>query len=182
MKINIIKQSGFTLIELLIVISIIGIFSTMTIINFRGNEKTRDMNNQVLLLLDGIIRMQTSALSGRIIDNKVPTSYLLLVDRCLADCSYNLSASTTIGLIDIDNVALNNSTVDIVDNDGISLGNNLKVEILPPRGKLAIYVYVDDIWLSTNEVVIKLTHLDNPAIVKKIRINGISGRLDILNN
>ena len=180
MKINIIKQSGFTLIELLIVISIISIFSTMTIINFRGNEKTRDMNNQVLLLLDGIIRMQTSALSGRIIDNKVPTSYLLLVDRCLADCSYNLSASTTIGLIDIDNVALNNSTVDIVDNDGISLGNNLKVEILPPRGKLAIYV--DDIWLSTNEVVIKLTHLDNPAIVKKIRINGISGRLDILNN
>ena len=164
--------------ELMIAISIIGIFSTLTIINFRGNEKNKEINNQALLLLDGISRMQTSALSGRIIDNKVPTSYLLLVDRCLADCSYNLSANTIIGLVSINDVNLKSSIVDIIDNSGVSLGDNLKVEILPPRGNIKIYV--DDVILTNNEVLIKLTHTDDPSIVKKIRINGISGRLDIL--
>ena len=180
MKINIIKQSGFTLIELMIVISIIGIFSALTIVNFRGNEKTREMNNQALLLLDGISRMQTSALSGTIINGQVPIAYRLLIDKCLANCSYNLSASTTIGLINIDDITLKNSVVDIINSNGISLGNNLKVEILPPRGNLAIYV--DNNPPLDNEITIKLSHVDNPAIVKKIRINGISGRLDILNN
>lgn len=172
------KNRGFTLAELMIAISIISIFSALTIINFRGNEKNRAMNNQALLLLDGLSRLQTSALSGKIINGQVPTAYRLMVAKCPTDCFYNLSANTTIGLINLDNIDLKSSAIDIVDNNGIGLGNNLRVEILPPRGKMAIYV--DEAIISTNEVSIKLTNIDDPAIVKTIRINGISGRLDIL--
>ena len=48
------SENGFTLAEMIIVIAIVGIFSTLTVVNFRGNEKARYMDNESRLILDGI--------------------------------------------------------------------------------------------------------------------------------
>ncbi|MDO8668683.1 MAG: prepilin-type N-terminal cleavage/methylation domain-containing protein [Candidatus Buchananbacteria bacterium] len=165
---------GFTLAEMIIVIGIIAIFSSLTIINFRGNEKARDMDNQARLLLDGIKRMQTSSLSGQAASGEVPIAYIFEINSCLTDCFYNLKAKTATGeIIDIDNVALDKSIVDIT-------GNVLRVEITPPRSDIKIYI--DDVLSGASEVSINLEHTGDQTISKKIRINSVSGRMDILNN
>jgi prepilin-type N-terminal cleavage/methylation domain-containing protein len=179
MKKNIGLQSGFTLIEMMIVVSIIGIMSAMTIVNFRSNEKEREMDNQALLLLDGIKRMQTSSLSGGLVNGQVPMSYRIVVDKCLSSCSYDLIASTTSSLISIgDSIGLPASAVDIVDELEVSIGDNLLIEIFPPRGKMVLYI--DGIVSPTNEAIIKLEHIGDSGVVKKVRTNGISGRLDLI--
>lgn len=168
------NQSGFTLAEMMIVIAIIGIFSTLTVVNFRGNEKVRDMDNQSRLLLDGIKRMQTSSLSGKIVSGQVPTVYIFEINKCASNCSYSLKAKNSIGdIINIDDVLLEKSAVGIT-------GDNLRIEITPPRSDIKIYR--DNILVASNEVLINLQHISDSTISKDIRINGISGRMDILNN
>lgn len=168
------NQFGFTLAEMLIVIAIIGIFSSLTVINFRGNEKIRDMDNQSRSLLDGIKQMQTSSLSGKIVSGQVPVVYIFEIDKCLSNCFYTLKAKDAIGNeIPISSMALDKSIVEIT-------GNKLVIEITPPRSDIKIYM--DNILVPSNEVIINLKNIDDQNILKKIRINGISGRMDILNN
>jgi len=169
-------EKGFTLAELMIVIAIIGIFSSLTVVNFRGNEKVREMDNQARLLLDGVKRMQTSALSGKIISDQVPIAYILEINKCLTPtngvpCDYYLKAKTTNGELPIDEIKLDQSLVDIA-------GNNLRIEITPPRSDIKISLDGN----ITDEVAINLKHKDKSTITKIVRINSISGRIDILNN
>lgn len=174
-----VMRSGFTLAELMIVIAIVGIFSGLTIINFRGNSWSKEINNQALLLFNGVKTIQTASLSGRIIDSQVPVAYRFSLSSCVANCQYSLQASTTLALIPINGgVLLDKSSIEIVDANQNSLGNNLIIEASPPRGRISISV--DDNLVPDNEVQIKLTHLNNAAITKTVRINGISGRMDIL--
>lgn len=168
------NQSGFTLAEMIIVIAIVGIFSSLTVINFRGNERVREIDNQARLILDGIKQMQTSALSGKIVAGQVPVAYIFEINKCSLNCSYSLKAKNSIGdIIDIGNVLLEKSIVDIP-------GNNLVIEINPPRSEVKIYL--DDILVTGNEVVINLNNIDEPTVYKNVRVNGVSGRMDILNN
>lgn len=176
-KLNIICR-GFTLVELMIVMAIIGIFSSLTIVNFRGTEKIRAIDHQSLLLLDGIKRIQTSSLSGKVVDNQVPIAYRLKINKCSADCYYDLSAKTATGEVNIDHVLLEQSAVDIVSSSGNSLGNNLVIEISPPRSNIKIYI--NDNPIIGQEVLINLQHTDNSSISKNVRINSLSGRIDIL--
>ncbi len=168
-------QKGFTLAELIIVIGIVGIFSSLTVINFRDNEKVRTMDNQARSLLDGVKRMQTSSLSGKIVADQIPISYIFEINKCLiANCSYSLKAKNVIGGMDnIDTILLDQSTVDID-------GNNLVIEMTPPRSD--IKMYMDGVLVPSNEVIITLKNINDPSVIKRIRVNGISGRMDILRN
>ncbi|OGY44143.1 MAG: hypothetical protein A3B89_03290 [Candidatus Buchananbacteria bacterium RIFCSPHIGHO2_02_FULL_40_13] len=165
------NNNGFTLAEMMIVIAIIGIFSSLTIINFRGQAKVRELNSQALLLLDGLKRMQTSSLTGQMVAGEVPTAYLFEINDCPSDCFYSLRAETALGgEIDIDNVLLTKSIIDLLT------GNNLLIKITPPRSNIEIDL--DGAPLTSVEIILK--HLNDPSITKKIKINGISGRMDII--
>ena len=118
-------------------------------------------------------------MSGKLVDEKVPLGYRFVIDSCDVDCSYDLMASTTSGLLDIDrDVLLSASKISIVDESDNSIGNNLTIEILPPRGKMVLYI--DDQVVLNSEVVLKLDHITNDEISKKVKVNGISGRMDII--
>ena len=174
-----VMRRGFTLAELMIVIAIVGIFSSLTIVNFRGNSLSREIGNQALLLFNGVKTIQTASLSGRIIDGQVPTAYRFSLNKCVAECRYDLQASTTADLIPINSsVLLDKSMIEILDSNGNELGANLIVEVAPPRGKISIFV--DGNLIANNEAQIKLTHPENPGIARTVRINGTSGRMDIL--
>jgi prepilin-type N-terminal cleavage/methylation domain-containing protein len=176
------NKKGFTLAEMMIVIAIIGIFSSMTIVNFRGNEKVREVDNQALLLLDGIKRIQTSSLSGRTIEGDTVSAYRFEINKCFSSgCSYSLLASTTPPMIVFDTVLLELSNIDIIDNaiPTNSIGDNLKVDIFPPRGNMDILI---DGVSGNSEVILKIEHKDDSDIFKKIKINKISGRMDIVND
>lgn len=165
--------AGFTLAEMIIVIAIIGIFSSLTIINFRGNEKIRDMDNQSRLLLDGIKSMQTSSLSGKVVSGQVPIAYVFEINKCSSNnCTYILKAKTTTPPdIITDTVSLDKSIVDIT-------GDNLVIEITPPRSDIKFYL--DGSLSTASDITISLKHKDDPSIIKNIRINRISGRMDII--
>lgn len=171
----VLHEQGFTLAELIIVVAIIGIFSSLTVVNFRGNEKVRTMDNQARSLLDGVKRMQTSSLSGKIIANQIPISYIFEINKCLiTNCLYSLKAKNVIGGTDnIDTVLLDQSIVEID-------GNNLVIEMTPPRSD--IKMYMDGVLIPNNEVIITLKNINDSSVTKRIRINGISGRMDILRN
>lgn len=179
MKIKNTNKKGFTLAEMMIVIVIIGIFSSMTVINFRGNEKRRELDNQALLLLDGIKRIQTSSLSGRLIGGQVVSSYIFRISRCSSSCEYELVANVTAGEIVFDTVSLKSASVDIVNGSGTSIGNDLIINISPPRGSMNIFI---DGFPVPDEVIIQIEHIDDLSIGKKIKVNRISGRMDIVNN
>ncbi|MEK7072264.1 MAG: hypothetical protein AAB969_01705, partial [Patescibacteria group bacterium] len=153
--------------------AIIGIFSSLTVINFRGNEKVRDMDNQSRLLLDGIKRMQTSSLSGKVVSGQVPIAYVFEINKCSSNnCTYILKAKTAPDVYIItDTVSLDKSIVDITSN-------KIVIEITPPRSDIKFYL--DGLPTAEPDIIISLKHKDDQSVIKNIRINRISGRMDIL--
>ncbi len=59
-------KHGFTLIEVLVVIFIVGILSTILIVNWRNNEKTYLVQRTAQEIAQNVHRIQDMALSGKI--------------------------------------------------------------------------------------------------------------------
>jgi len=169
---------GFTLIEMMIVISIISIFSSMTVINFRANEKSKELDNQALILLDGIKKTQTSALAGKLIDDELPVAYRIEVAPCLSNCSFDLKIEPLgESLYTLETSELSKSKISIVDENVNDIDKVLNINISPFRGKMSMFFN----GAPTNVASIRLEHIDDSSISKLITINAISGRIDISN-
>ncbi len=59
------KCAGFTLIEVLVSIGIMGVLSTITIVNFQAAQRLREVRNTAETLVSDLRRAQTMTLSGR---------------------------------------------------------------------------------------------------------------------
>ncbi|MBI5765718.1 type II secretion system protein [Candidatus Falkowbacteria bacterium] len=86
-------KHGFTLIETIVVIAIMSIIFAFLFVNFRGRENNRELENNALLVLDGLKRLQTMALAGETINGISPQYYFLKISNCSSGCSnYQLLA------------------------------------------------------------------------------------------
>lgn len=160
--------------EILVVISIISMFSSLLIANYRRDEKSRQLKNNSLLVLDGIKKAQTLSFSGREVNGQYPSSYSFVLNSCVGNCSFTVRANINGSTEDIEQVSIPN------DNISINLENDasvLEVEFYPPRGNT-------DIVLGETSVDTALIFVDyyNVDEYYCLSIDRISGRMDVTAN
>ena len=75
-------RQGFTLMELLIVIAVIGIISTMLVVNWRKNEKQYQLQRAAQEIVQNIRKVQDMALNSFKYEGEIPDySYGLFFDK-----------------------------------------------------------------------------------------------------
>ena len=74
-------NKSFSIIELLIVVAIIAIMTTIGIVSFSNKKQTNTLNQEVQKLVASIRAVQNRAISGEVIDNKIPYCYGLAIDK-----------------------------------------------------------------------------------------------------
>lgn len=169
--------SGFTLVEMLVVMSIIGIFSSFLVVNFRSQENQRQLKNGALALLDGIKKAQTLALSGSTLVSDA-VDYGLLVNpaynfvngskSCQLGCIYAQKADASVYFLealDFPNVTLDNSAVNFAVGFSLARGN-----ITMAKGSTVL-----------SQFTIKLYHSKQPSLAPYcVNIATVSGRLEAI--
>lgn len=173
-KFKIGRPSGFTLIEILIVISIISFFSAFLVVNFRSNEKLKEVKNQALVVVDGLKRVQTMALTGEKVEEIYPLRYIFSINKCSdGNCYYGIKRDD-VDRDPFETVDLKNMVVEIMDGNGRSV-QSLDASFLPPRANIKLLAGG-----ITEEATIKLIHIKDDNLTRCIKINSISGRIDVL--
>lgn len=170
------ENYGFTLIELMLAISLFMILSSFTIINYRTNEKVRELKNQAQEVVSGLQKIQNMALTGETVNGKLPLSYKLSIAECSDDCSYKLSALVSSDPAEpeeiISTTALKSVTISIKNNPA----GGLAVKFSPPRGKMALQSASDaEATYIDTEIEISNANHDGYFCVK---LNTVSGRID----
>lgn len=180
------SSRGFTLIEILVVIAITGVMFAFLVVNFQGNQNVRDIKSDGLLLLDGIKRMQTMALAGSNSAGRSPVYYEFLANVCpLTGCSYSLTGhylnSTPPPVEEIEQIATVN-----LKNSKLSVEggfNNILIDFNMPRA--AVIIKVNSVGgvggVVMPNTTIKLVHVKDSNAFIYVKINAISGRMDISN-
>ena len=74
------KNAGFTLVETLVVVFIIGLLSTILIVNWRQNEKQYQLQMAAQEIVQNIRKVQGMALNGSRYNNQIPFNYGLDFD------------------------------------------------------------------------------------------------------
>lgn len=162
---------GFTLIEILIVIALIGIFATFLVVSFNKKEGARELKNNALLVIDGIKRAQTMALSGQKINGAALEAYVFSIETCGGNCHFDLKGRTDGAIIPIETVGLN-------PNVSVS-APAAEIRFKPPRANMELWGINPDVILTEYEINIFLSY---PGISEKYKIvaNRVSGRVDII--
>lgn len=75
------KRRGFTLIELLIVIAVIGVISTMLVVNWRKNEKQYQLQRTAQEIVQNIRKAQDMALNSYKHEEGLPANYGIYFDK-----------------------------------------------------------------------------------------------------
>lgn len=159
------NKSGFTLIELMIAIGIFSLLMTLAVVNLNSNDKSRDLRNNALLVLEGIKQAQTLALGGELIGAIVPDYYNFKINQCSSDCSYNLEGSTTQSLVSYKTVNLPKAKVS---------SSNVMISFRPPRAQATA--------TGGTTTVIKLIHASDANLKWCVIFNSISGRVYLSNS
>jgi len=128
------NKQGFTLIELLVVISIIGIISAFTVINFRKGERTGRLQRSAQQVIQSLRKAQSMALSSVEYEGQVYDYYGVYVNKQTMPNSYYIFASINevYNPTEGDKIA---ETVSLEDNimiDSISTGTKLNITFVPP--------------------------------------------------
>ncbi len=155
------NKKGFTLIELLVAISIMSLISTIVVANYRDNEEVRKLKNQAELMVDGLEKAQNMALTGRMINDKIPIAFQFSIEGCNNNCEYEIKA---IFSDDVDS----NPIVDSRQFTNLRVNNNLKVDFLLPRANIKV---------ESEEKSIKLENNSNGCY--QISIDSISDRINL---
>lgn len=185
MKKKYLNNSGFTLIELLISIAIFTILSSIVLINFRANEKVHNLKNQAMLVLDSIRSAQTSALSGRLINQELPVSYGFILSSSVGvtfsdeteDCKNGcLYASTTNGWKFLAKSGLaDQMKIESYDKNN-ALNSDTVIDFMPPRANMNISFNSAS---SQSDVFLKIYDSANPDIgLYCLGVSRMSGRMD----
>ncbi len=172
------KGAGFTLIEIMIAVAIFAVLSSIMILNFRVDAKSKELKNDCQKITDALKQAQTMALSGRqVADNSgqtfIPNGYEFVPSSCSGSAcrSINLIASTSINNIPVLGVIQ-------LEKSEIYSPNGLIITFFPPSADSQILINGN----STTSVQIKVEHILDPNLSKCIIYNSISGRMDILNS
>ncbi|MEI6288006.1 MAG: type II secretion system protein [bacterium] len=159
---------GFTLAEMMVVIAITGILSSMALINFRTNEKQRQLRDSALLVTDGFKRLQSMALSGDMVGGAMPISYNFYLNP--ADCSqYILRAK-----LDEANYIAIGQTVKLINSNIKDCSNIGEVEIYPPRANMEFLNFP-----SYDEISLVVEYNGDGSSARTVKINKVSGRVDL---
>lgn len=163
------KQSsrGFTMIELMISAAVFVVMFSVMMVGFNRNSQQRTLNDNALLIVDGLRRVQTMALSGSQVTNDFsPDSYYFSLDSCLSDCSYKLLAKNGGDELVIEEVLLSPELS--VTNDSLLVGFNL------PRANMSINSAGEDVSRTT----ISLSY-DSDGLERCVSLSTISGKMEI---
>lgn len=60
------KKNGFTLVEMLVAITVIGLLTIVSVVQFKSSQESDDLRFAVLRLADGIRTAQNAGLSGKL--------------------------------------------------------------------------------------------------------------------
>lgn len=82
------KSAGFTLVETLVVVFIVGLLSTILIVNWRQNEKQYQLQMTAQEIVQNIRKTQGMALNGSKYNGDIPQNYSLYFQ--VASRSYNI--------------------------------------------------------------------------------------------
>jgi prepilin-type N-terminal cleavage/methylation domain-containing protein len=168
------NQSGFTLIEILIAIAIFSILSSIMILNFRGDNKTKELKNDCQKITDALRQAQTMALSGQQVTNGagkifIPDAYRFMPVCSGSTCkSLRLVASSSPTSFLISTIRLDKSEI-----YGLNI---LAINFIPPSADSSILIN----GVATTSVNMKVRHTQNNTLSRCVSYNSISGRIDIL--
>lgn len=173
------SQAGFTLAEMMVVLGIIGLMASYVAVNFRRDEKLRDLKETAEAVFSNLKTVQTMALAGSQIQQQYPDSYGFSISECSADCSYSIvghinGSQLDYQIVDIDNDKI---SVDFAVPDG---GESEPAELIfqPPRGNLEISRNSS----SVDEIDLIFSHSEVADYRICLTANRISGRMYLTYN
>lgn len=152
---------GFSLLEMLMVISIVGVFSSLFIINFRSSSTNTTARHQVSsIIVSNIRNIQSMALSGTQFNGQIvcgygihylsQTNYLIYTRQPdgAGNCTGNVNYSNNSPTLNVNQYTIGNSSMIIRWSPNNSNPNVSKDDIFfqPPDPK----VFIDNKDLSNN--------------------------------
>ncbi|MFA6919172.1 MAG: prepilin-type N-terminal cleavage/methylation domain-containing protein [Patescibacteria group bacterium] len=169
------NSAGFTLIEILIAIAIFSILSSIMILNFRGDAKTKELKNDCQKITDALRQAQTMALSGQQVTNGSGKSFIPDAYRFMPTCSGFPATCKSFSLIASSSPSFMMSKTRLDKSEIYGL-NSLVINFIPPSADSSISVN----GVATTSVNIKVRHTQNNTLSRCVSYNSISGRIDIL--
>ena len=164
-------QQGFSLPELLVAIAIVGLISTITVVNFRAGQKKDVLNFAADELASNLRGVQVSALSGELVNGEEPRGgYGMNFVSGQNSYTYFANADNVDYVFGEDDAEIRTYNLP----QGVTLdSSNLDVVFKQPRPTIFINGAEEEI-----EAQIILRHEDVTE-TKTIIINRISGRIDV---
>lgn len=166
------------MVEILIVIGLIAIFSGLVIVNFRANEKERMVKAEALKLVDAIKRVQTMALTGARFGGSLPESYSFILNSCLSNCSFSLTANNDGSQTQMEQVSLANN-LQVQVNGGSD--TRIEIRFYGPRANPQVYLNGSASVMAPAEASLDLNYTGSSQTPRQVIINQLSGRIDLVN-
>jgi len=163
-------NSGFTLIEMIVVITIIGIISSVMFANFRFGKKEITLVNAAEDLVGNLRLAQNMSLGLKIEEGVTPQGgYGIRVQ--VGSTTYELFADNGDKIYQTDEIVNNVSLPDEIEITSVSTGSPSDIVFVPPHTD--IYINASQ---SSDEIRIYL-QLKGTSKTKEILINRISGQI-----
>lgn len=170
------RQKGFSLLEMLVVISIIGLISTILIVNWRKNEKQYLLQRVAQNIIQDIRKAQDMALNGTKYENQeVPYSYGIFFDKnkeyyqLFGDVNGNNTYQPSDMDIEIGGEVLIESGIEINSLSSETKGQGLNIVFSIPDGFMRI-----EPSSTTASIIIKREGTTCPSLnCKTINIRGM---------
>lgn len=167
------NSRGFTLIEILVAIAIFAILSSIMLLNFRGDAKTKELKNNCQQVVDALKQVQTMALSGQQVKNNagilmVPDGYKFMPACLNNSCRSIYLAASSSPTANLGIIKLNKSEI-----YGFS---SLMINFLPPSADSQIWINGS----QTSTAKMKIRHIEDNTLSRCVIYNSISGRMDVL--
>ena len=156
------KRRGFTLIELLIIVVIIGIISTMLVVNWRRNEKQYQLQRATQEIVQNIRKAQDMALNSYKHEEGFPSNYGIYFNKddensyvIFGDINSTYTYQGDPPDIEIDDISIESG----IEIDSLSSGNqSLHITFSLPDGFTNIVPFAD-----SATIVIKKTGKTCPS-------------------
>ena len=192
------KFRGFTIMELMVTISILAVIASVSISNFRQAEKVRSMDLSAQIALEAYRKAQNYSLTGKIINEQD--------FGCFIDGEWSLGGPPTYGIhasaqptiqphmfgkneCGLRDVEFFNFPSGVKIKPGTFVINGIPnnstevyIHFKAPYGKLE-YTAHSGTWDGFFYPFVEITfdlELPDGSLTRTIRIDGISGRIDIL--
>lgn len=195
MEIKRLNRRGFTLIEILVVVLIVGILTTLLIVDFRKGKMRDDLKQGAMLISESLRKVQNLAMTGRLAESSGQSAkgFGIYINKSLSPNEFKIFgdvlnegyyAPNDDILIEEGIVKLpNNVNITTIEatispaNDPAIFGDIIHIIYKPtvPRPTIWINWLVDDV----NSIHIKVIHTITGEN-KSIRLNVLTGQVEII--